>query len=204
MARKFEEFFNAKQEGPKGNELRLVMEQRFEENAIIQQQMMHVVGGLYEALKEAYAHITESNAYIKRVEGQVLTMRSDITSIVEKASDILSLTQESREKHYIGKETEVLEMANDKAKSVTFKEVRTMVSSATRRQPEGYRELFGKIYAITGYAVWEDEKLSIKKSDGLIDSNGKHANGSTTWINTLFLKGYKETVYLVAKEMLTA
>jgi len=197
MVRKFEEFFNTKQEGTKGNELRLVMEQRFEENAIIQQQMMHVVGGLYEALKEAYS-------YIVRVEEQVLTMRSDITSVVEKTSDILSLTQESREKHYIGKETEVLEMANDKAKSVTFKEVRTMVSSATRRQPEGYRELFGKIYAITGYAVWEDEKLSIKKSDGLIDSNGKHANGSTTWINTLFLKGYKETVYLVAKEMLRA
>lgn len=197
MVRKFEEFFNTKQEGTKGNELRLVMEQRFEENAIIQQQMMHVVGGLYEALKEAYS-------YIVRVEEQVLTMRSDITSVVEKTSDILSLMQESREKHYIGKETEVLEMANDKAKSVTFKEVRTMVSSATRRQPEGYRELFGKIYAITGYAVWEDEKLSIKKSDGLIDSNGKHANGSTTWINTLFLKGYKETVYLVAKEMLRA
>lgn len=194
MVRQFDEFFKVKHEE---TGLMAVMEQRFSENAIVQTQQMQVISGLYEALKEAYS-------YIIRVEEQVLTMRSDITSVVEKASDILSLTQESREKHYLGKETEVLESANDKAKSITFKEVRTMVSSATRRQPEGYRELFGKIYAITGYAVWEDEKLSIKKSDGLIDSNGKHANGSATWINTLFLKGYKETMYLVAKEMLQA
>jgi len=193
MVRQFDEFFKAKQEE---TGLMAVMEQRFSENAIVQTQQMQVISGLYEALKEAYS-------YIIRVEEQVLTMRSDITTVVEKTSDILSLTQESREKHYVGKETEVLESATVKAKELTFEEVRTMITSATRRQPEGYHELFGKIYAMTGYAVWKDEKKSIKKADGLTDGSGKYANGSTTWVNTLFLKGYKETMYVVAKEMLT-
>ena len=194
MVRQFEEFFKAKQEE---TGLMAVMEQRFSENALVQTQQMQVIGGLYEALKEAYS-------YIVRVEEQVISMRSDITSVVEKTSDILTLTQESREKHYVGKDVEVLESATEKARELTFEEVRTMVTSATRRQPEGYHELFGKIYAMTGYAVWKDEKKSIKKSDGLVDDKGKYANGSTTWINTLFLNGYKEAMYVVAKEMLQA
>lgn len=199
MVRAFEEFFTEKK---KDTNLLAVMEQRFEENALAQSQMMQVIGGLYEALKESYNHVAESNAYIKRVEEQVLSMRSDITSVTEKTSDILSLATESRAKHFIGKEVEVLESASELAKTVSYEEARMMATSATKNQPEGRRELYGKIFAMTGYAVWKQPKRRITKHDGLEENGKAYTNPSVTWINTLFLEGYKDTVYIVSKEML--
>jgi len=201
MVRKFEEFFNAKQED---TGVIAVINERFDVSDQTQAMMMQVMNGLYEALKEAYTYVSESNEYIKRVEGQLTSMRSEVNTIASQTQGILALTQENREKHFVGKESELLESAVERAKELTFEEVRTMVTTATKRQPEGYHELYGKIYAATGYAVWKDERMTIKKSDGLVDSQGRYANGSSTWINTLFLKGYKDVLYVMAREMLQA
>lgn len=198
MVKAFDEFFTPKQDAG----LLTVVEKGFEDTALAQSQMMQVIKGLYEALRESYNHVAESNEYIKRVESQMNAMRSDVKTVVEKTSDILALTTESKEKHFIGKEVEVLESASEIAKAVTFEEARMMATSATKNQPEGRRELYGKIFAMTGYAVWKQPKRRITKHDGLEESGKAYINPSVTWINTLFLEGYKDTVYIVAKEML--
>lgn len=91
MVKQFEEFFKAKQEE---TGLMEVMEQRFEENALAQQQMMQVAGGLYEALREAYTIITENGRDGCRDEiGMDRAQADKFIRIVDELGDEFTYTQ---------------------------------------------------------------------------------------------------------------
>lgn len=190
MVRQFEEFFKAKQ-GETG--LMAVMEQRFSENALVQTQQMQVISGLYEALKEAYS-------YIVRVEEQVLTMRSDITSVVEKTSDILSLTQESREKHYVGKDVELLDKAIETVQSKTNEEIRRLIVRSARRYPKGsgFNILYTKLKDVSN---GEKDVFALGETninDGQLEKYGTKSRGKS-FLNTIFAKGWQYELAVLAK-----
>lgn len=199
MVRKFEEFFGAKQQDA---EVLSVINERFDLSDRTQYMMMQIMEGLYDALKEAYAYVAESNEYIKRVEAQLVEVQSVVETVSEQTQDILAMTQEEREKHFVGKESEFLDAALELAKEVTYDEVRKLVYRATGNQQDGYNTLYGKLFAQTGYDVYADGKKRVKKSDNLVDANGQYVSISKTRYNAVFLARYKAELYLLAKEML--
>jgi len=205
MVRKFEDFFvgNAIGLGAGGNDdLAIKLDEGFAQVTAAQQQTYEIVGGMFSAMRQMYDYVLESAEREKRFEAQIKQLISDIATVKDATNDALTLVKDAKQTHYVGKGVEVLEQAMDAAKDATFEEVRELVNTATKRQPEGYREFFGKIRELTGFAVWRHEKCSVKKKDGLVDANGKYSRGAVSWINTLFLNGYKDVMYVVAKEMI--
>lgn len=204
MVRKFDEFFTGgkvfKEEST--TELAVKIEEGFAQLTDSHSQTFELVGGMFQAMRHMYELAVESTEREKRFEAQIKQMISDIATVKDATTDALAIVKDAKQTHYVGKGVEVLEQALIVAKESTFDEVRDLVNTATKRQPEGYREFYGKVRELTDFAVWRHDKKSIKKSDGLVDANGKYSRGAASWINTLFLNGYKDVMYVVAKEMI--
>lgn len=202
MVRKFEEFFLVSEVEKQDKDVLAVINERFDGSEKALNLMMHTMHGLVGAVRELYENSVELYDITKRQSAQVDEVRESLSTVAETVQKNLTMTQEEREKHFVGKEPELLASALEKAKEKTFDHVRTTINVATRNQPEGYHAFYQKIFAITGYAVWKDDRKTIRKSDGLEDANGRYSNGTETWLNTLFLKGYKDVMYTVAREMM--
>lgn len=204
MVRKFDEFFvgNANGFGAGNADLTTKVEEGFAQVAVAQQQTYEVMGGMFSAMRQMYDYVVESAEREKRFEAQIKQLISDIATVKDATTDALALAEDAKQTHYVGKGVEVLEHAMSAAKDSTYDEVRELINTATRRQPEGYREFYGKVRELTDFPVWRHDKVSIKKSDGLVDANGKYSRGAVSWINTLFLNGHKDVMYVVAKEMI--
>lgn len=204
MVRKFDEFFTGGNGfGSEGTtELAVRIEEGFTQLSDSQKQSFELMGGMFQAMRHMYEIVVDSAEREKRFEAQIKQLISDIATVKDSTTDALTLVKDAKQTHYVGKGVEVLEQAMVAAKDATYDEVRELVNTATKRQPEGYREFYGKIRELTDFAVWRHDKTSIKKADGLVDANGKYARGAASWINTLFLNGHKDVMYVVAKEMI--
>lgn len=166
------------------------MSQGFELVSEEQRQMSDLILGMK-------GYLTEVHGYVQRLESQVQALQSTVVDIAEQTADTLTLVTENKAKQFIGKETEILDIATEKAKRATFKEVRDLVNMAADRQPDGYNAIYAKVKLMTGYSVYDDGKKRIKKSDKL-----GYTNNSATYVNTLFLSGYKDELHVISTEMI--
>lgn len=134
------------------------------------------------------------------LKSELESIREESRAIALVVDDVRSQVGELRTVNFAGKTVEVLEEAKERANAVSFKDVRDLINMAARRQPEGYVSIYNKVKARTGFSVYDAGKRAINKADGL----DGYTNHNKTYVNTLFLNGYKDDLYVIATDMINA
>lgn len=204
MVRKFDEFFTGgKTFGNEGSmELSTQIEEGFSKLTESQTQSFELMGGMFQAMRHMYEIVMDSAEREKRFEAQIKQLISDIATVKDATTDALSLAKDAKLTHYVGKTSEFIESALEKAKDVPYDEVRKAVYRATGNQQDAYNVLYGKLYEQVGISVRDEGKKAVKKTDKLTDSTGVYVKASKTYYNSVFLAGYKAELYLIAQEMI--
>ena len=165
--------------------------------AIIQQEV-GVKEAIREVLREELPVVLEMA--FSALKSELESIREENRAMALVLDDACKQVTDLKTVKYAGKAVEVLDQAKDVAAKKSYQDVRDLVNLAAQRQPEGYVSIYNKIIARTGFSVYTEGKQSIRKSDGL----DGYSNATKTYVNTLFLNGYKDDLYVIATDMINA